>query len=110
MFSPSSVLRVSLDVSSCLGLGTKDHVLIDLVHTHTNAQMAAIKKKWEAKVGKATQPMTTQQDSTVACCKNAVPCSVFSHNELKGAIPFRKKKKAEKARYGALRRVGDPWV
>lgn len=32
------------------GLGTKDHVLIDLVHTHTNAQIAAIKKKWEAKV------------------------------------------------------------
>lgn len=33
-----------------LGLGTKDHVLIDLVNTHTNAQIAAIKKKWEAKV------------------------------------------------------------
>lgn len=33
------------------GLGTKDHVLIDLCHTHSNAQLAAIKKKWEAKVG-----------------------------------------------------------
>ncbi|CAM9646341.1 unnamed protein product, partial [Ectocarpus sp. 4 AP-2014] len=35
------------------GLGTKDHVLIDLVHTHTNAQLAAIKKKWEAKNNKS---------------------------------------------------------
>ncbi len=25
-------------------------MLIDLCHTHTNAQIAAIKKKWEAKV------------------------------------------------------------
>eukprot|EP00752_Nemacystus_decipiens_P001889 g1819.t1 len=35
------------------GLGTKDHVLIDLCHTHTNAQLAAIKKKWEAKNNKS---------------------------------------------------------
>ena len=34
----------------CSGLGTKDHVLIDLCHMHTNAQLAAIKNKWEAKV------------------------------------------------------------
>ena len=31
-------------------MGTKEDVLIDLVNTVSNAQMAAIKQKWEAKV------------------------------------------------------------
>lgn len=31
------------------GLGTKEHVLIDFVHTHTNDQIASIKQKWEAR-------------------------------------------------------------
>ncbi|CAM9405997.1 unnamed protein product, partial [Laminaria digitata] len=34
------------------GSGTKEHVLIDLVNTNTNAQLAAIRKKLEAKNGK----------------------------------------------------------
>lgn len=35
------------------GAGTKEEVLIDLVNTVSNAQMAAIKKKWEAKNNKS---------------------------------------------------------
>lgn len=31
------------------GLGTKEHILIDFVHTHTNDQVASVKHKWEAR-------------------------------------------------------------
>ncbi|CAM9845530.1 unnamed protein product [Ascophyllum nodosum] len=34
---------------STKGFGTKESVLIDLAHTHTNEQLAAIRDKWEAK-------------------------------------------------------------
>ena len=37
-------------VLSVTGLGTNEDVLIDLVNMVSNAQMAAIKQKWEAKV------------------------------------------------------------
>ena len=32
------------------GLGTSENVLIDLAHSHTNEELAAIKDKWETKV------------------------------------------------------------
>lgn len=44
---------VSVTVSVSLlreGLGTKEHILIDFVLTHSNEQIAAIKEAWEAKV------------------------------------------------------------
>ena len=42
-------MDMDTDMPMLPGLGTKDHVLIDLANTNTNAQLAAIKKKWEAK-------------------------------------------------------------
>ena len=45
------------------GLGTKESVLIDLVHTHTNEQLAAIKDKWEAKAGYGEQYIVVLQVS-----------------------------------------------
>ncbi|CAM9371518.1 unnamed protein product [Ascophyllum nodosum] len=46
-------MDMDTDMPMLPGLGTKDHVLIDLANTNTNAQLAAIKKKWEAKNNKS---------------------------------------------------------